>query len=623
MIQLSAPRTPKLDVKDLRIKLLAKVLSIKPCKFACFNPIRNYVKVTSLIIAAILSFAVMDHSVSAMSLDIEMRHVVSGSPLLLDSLRYQNVTGETHSFTRVSYLLSGFAFEKESGVWEELPDQFGFIDIAKRQTTLHLENIPAGKYQAVRFHIGLDPATNASDVTLLNATHPLNPNINGLHWSWQGGYIFMALEGHFRGAQSKLGGYSYHLARDPNRTRINLTSPIDLSHDSAVILLDFDLGTLLNAPRSISFERDGTATHSRDGDEIAAAMVANLPGAFRVTRVISATPDISRPSQVKPLYLPEKFTPYRFTMSHTFPMPDLPRDNPLIEERVALGKALFNDTALSQDGTISCASCHQSDSAFTDPKRFSVGIGGQVGKRNSMPLFNLAWKNRFFWDGRAPSLRAQVLMPIVDHTEMNENPSHLVAKLSTLGLYPPLFSSAFGGPEITMEKISLALEQYLLALTSYDSKFDRAIAGKAVLTESEKRGFELFMTEYEPRTGNFGADCFHCHGGSLFSDHQFHNNGLLSDDLGLATITGLDSDAGKFSTPSLRNIALTAPYMHDGRFATLEEVIEHYSNGISRSPTLDPNLAKHPDRGLNLTKDDKAALTAFLRTLTEEKPAAR
>ena len=131
------------------------------------------------------------------------------------------------------------------------------------------------------------------------------------------------------------------------------------------------------------------------------------------------------------------------------------------------------------------------------------------------------------------------------------------------------------------------------------------------------------MTEYEPRTGNFGADCFHCHGGALFSDHQFHNNGLASDDSGRAKITHLDSDRGKFSTPSLRNVSRTAPYMHDGRFATLEEVVEHYSSGIARSPTLDPNLAKHPKSGLNLTTEDKAALVAFLRTLTEEKSTTR
>ncbi|MEO6739706.1 MAG: cytochrome C peroxidase, partial [Chthoniobacteraceae bacterium] len=143
-------------------------------------------------------------------------------------------------------------------------------------------------------------------------------------------------------------------------------------------------------------------------------------------------------------------------------------------------------------------------------------------------------------------------------------------------------------------------------------------------SDDEKRGFELFMTEFDPRTGQRGADCFHCHGGPLFSDHQFHNNGLApSDDTGRFRITKLESDRGKFATPSLRNVALTAPYMHDGRFATFEEVVEHYSTGMQRTPTLDPNLAKHPDAGIPFSTEDKRALVAFLKTLTTLAPDAK
>ena len=245
-----------------------------------------------------------------------------------------------------------------------------------------------------------------------------------------------------------------------------------------------------------------------------------------------------------------------------------------------------------------------------------------MGDSNSMPLFNLAWKREFFWDGRAPSLREQVLMPIADHREMDESLENVSKKLTKSPCYARLFGAAFRSEGITAEKIALALEQFLLTLSARDAKFDQAISGKTKLTEQETRGFELFMTEYEPRTGQFGADCFHCHGGALFSDHQFHNNGLSGDDRGRAKVTGSAADHGKFATPSLRNIALTAPYMHDGRFATLEEVVEHYSSGVQRSPTLDPNLAKHPANGLNLATADKAALVAFLKTLTSaESPA--
>ena len=560
-------------------------------------------------------------------LEIAVRHTFSDGPLLLDSLRYQTAAGETISFTRLSYLLSGFAVEREDGVWVELPSQYAWMDAEKRRTAVRLEGVPEGAYRALRFHIGPDAKANAGDPAKPPADHPLNPNLNGLHWSWQGGYIFLAIEGHYRADTAELKGYSYHLARDPNRTRISLAAPLELTHDAAV-MLDFDLAALFNVPRPLSFEHDGTATHSRAGDPVAAKLVANLPGAFRVTQVLSAAPAISRSAPVKPLYLPEKFTPYFFTMSGTFPVPDLPRDNPLIEERVALGKALFTETALSRDGTLSCASCHVSQSAFADPRRFSLGVRGQAGHRNAMPLLNLAWKTSFFWDGRTPSLRAQALMPIQDHTEMDESLTNLVAKLAGAGGvtcstndYPTSFTAAFGSPDITAEKIGLALEQFVLTLTSFDSKFDRAMSGKDKLTADEQRGFELFMTEYEPRTGQFGADCFHCHGGATFSTHGFANNGLDAEfkDPGCYEVTKKEGDRGKFAVPSLRNVAVTAPYMHDGRFQTLEEVVEHYSSGVKRSATLDPNLAKHPAGGLNLSAADKAALVAFLKSLTDER----
>jgi cytochrome c peroxidase len=187
--------------------------------------------------------------------------------------------------------------------------------------------------------------------------------------------------------------------------------------------------------------------------------------------------------------------------------------------------------------------------------------------------------------------------------------------------YPSLFASAFGSPEITPQKIALALENFLLTLTSFDSKFDRALRGEEKLTAEEQRGFELFSTEYDPRRGQFGADCFHCHGGPLFQSQSFASNGLDAkvSDPGRAKVTGKESDQGKFSVPSLRNVALTAPYMHDGRFDTLEQVIDHYTSGVKRSATLDPNLAKHPDGGVPLSEPDKRALVAFLKSLTDEK----
>ena len=240
-----------------------------------------------------------------------------------------------------------------------------------------------------------------------------------------------------------------------------------------------------------------------------------------------------------------------------------------------------------------------------------------------MPLFNLAWKTRFFWDGRASSLREQVLMPIQDHAEMDASLDDVVAALKSSPEYPRLFEAAFGAEGVTAGTLSLALENFLLTIVSGDSRFDRAMKGDGELTEREKRGFELFFTEFDPRTRQAGADCFHCHGGALFTDHQFHNTGLdeAPADAGRAGVTGNPQDAGRFVTPSLRNVALTAPYMHDGRFATLEEAVAHYTDGVKATSRLDPNLAKHPAGRLPLTAEDRAALVAFLCTLTDESPA--
>ena len=541
-----------------------------------------------------------------------------GSPLILDSLRYENSAKETLSFTRISFLLSGFALEKESGGWVELPHQHAWCDAERHRLQFILREIPPATYRAIRFSFGPDEKTNHADISKIPADDPLNPNINGLHWNWQGGYIFLALEGYFRAGNGMPSGYAYHFARDPRRTPISLTAPLDLRHD-ATLRLDFDLASLFNSPRSIAIQRDGVSTHSRENDPLADKLAANLRGSIQVRQFLSSVPAPAPRKNQRPIELPEKYTPFRFQMAATFPMPDLPMDNPLIEERVSLGKKLFQDPAFSRDNSISCLACHNPEKGFSDPRRLSIGIHGDPGTRNSMTLLNLAWKKSFFWDGRATSLRQQVLMPVQEHDEMDESLENVAKKLSSNSAYPALFEKAFGSPKISPDRIALALEQFILTLTSYRSRFDLAMAGLTQLTPEEQKGYELFMTEFEPRMGQRGADCFHCHGGALFTDSQFHNNGLDASpaDPGLRRVTGRESDAGKFSTPTLRNVAQTAPYMHDGRFKTLEEVIDHYSTGVQRSPTLDPNLSKHPAEGMQLSRSDKKALVAFLKTLTD------
>ncbi|HXI70142.1 MAG TPA: MbnP family protein [Verrucomicrobiae bacterium] len=585
------------------------------------------------------------------TLQIEITPKVSGENLQPASLRYQTSAGETFSITRVSYLASEFALQRNDGSWLELSNSVAWLDHEQSRNSVRLDEIPPGEFRAVRFTVGLNTNLNHADIALFPASHPLNPNLNGLHWSWQGGYIFLALEGLWRNAAVELDGWAYHLARDTNATRITLAAPLVLSNETKVEL-DFDLATLFNAPRPLSFARDGSSTHSRDGDPVSAALAANLPGAFHVHRITQLSETEIAVAHPQPLYLPAKFTPYEFQMSATFPIPDLPRDNPLLVERVELGKKLFFDKQLSVNNAQSCADCHAPEKAFTDGRRTARGAEGDFGPRNSMPLFNLAWKKEFFWDGRAKSLREQVLQPIQNPIEMHETLTNLVAKLqsfrssrreeaqtskseirnpkseinqslltsaATSEIYPALFTAAFGSPEITAEKISLALENYLLTLTSFNAKFDRVLRGEEKFTPEEQCGFELFSTEYDPRRGQFGADCFHCHGGPLFQSQGFANNGSdgAFKDIGREKVTGKPSDRGKFAVPSLRNVELTAPYMHDGRFRTLEDVIRHYSTGIPRSATLDPNLAKHPDGGVPLSAEDKQALVAFLKTLTD------
>ncbi|MDP0491728.1 MAG: cytochrome c peroxidase, partial [Verrucomicrobiota bacterium JB023] len=364
---------------------------------------------------------------------------------------------------------------------------------------------------------------------------------------------------------------------------------------------------------------EATSTHSRPGDPLVQHFKESLPTAFTLSRIEGALSPSSGSSKVTTNTVGH---PYPFSMPKNFPFPNLPTDYPMSEERVELGKKLFFDDTLSVTNNVSCSFCHLPNEAFSDPALQPWGVRPErTTRRHSMPLVNLAWKRGpFRWDGEEPTLRGQMLRPIHDPFEMGEDLDALPDKLANKEEYPNLFAAAFGDPAITSERLAIALEQYILSLTSFDSKFDRAAKGEATLTEQEQRGFELFMTENDPRLGLTGADCFHCHAGVFFTNHRFHNNGLKPNrrkDLGLEETTGRETDRYKFSTPSLRNVEITAPYMHDGRFSTLEEVVEHYSTGIHRSPTLDPNISKHPGPGLELSTEDKAALVAFMKTLTD------
>ncbi len=306
------------------------------------------------------------------------------------------------------------------------------------------------------------------------------------------------------------------------------------------------------------------------------------------------------------------------------PTPNLPADNQLTKQGVQLGKMLFYEPMLSKNGVQTCATCHKQATSFSDTAKFSMGVEGLPGTRQSMAIFNMAWHtNQFLWDGRADLIRNQVLMPIQDPLEMNEALENVVAKLSGTQLYRDQFTRAFGTEDVNPQRISLALEQFILTIISANSKYDKYKAGLVELSESELRGLELFETEYNPFFPEFsGADCQHCHGGSNFENDLYMNNGLDIEadflDFGRENATGNPADRARFKVPSLRNVAVSPPYMHDGRFASLEEVIDHYNEGIHPSPSLDQALLATAESGLFLTAEDKTDLIHFLKTLTDE-----
>ena len=587
------------------------------------------------------------------SLVVQVRAAFGRDALAFDVPVHQTAAGQRVSVTRLDLLLSGLSLRRVDGAWVELADWQGFFGLRAGAAVSPPVAAPASAYDRIRFHVGVAPPLNHADPVQWPADHPLNPAVNGLHWSWQGGYVFLALEGNWQSSADLGRGYSWHLATDRQLAPVELPVSLDLA-SPRTLALTLDLARLFAGPPVVTLDEETASTHSREGDRLADQIREALATAFSAEALDpSPAAGPERPPGPR-LEAAPGATPYLLKTPKYFPLPALPADNPLTEEGVLLGSLLFFDPRLSVNSSQACASCHQPEAAFADRGRaVSVGAEGQHGERNAMPLFNLAWKSAFFWDGRTASLREQVLQPIENPVEMHArlpevvvklrrarvNPHHAARALRAGALeanaraghdlsvlageraadYAGLFWRTFGTPDVTADRVARALEQFLLTRISQDSKFDRALRGEAELSIEEKRGAELFHTEYDPRRRQFGADCFHCHGGPLFRNQAFANNGLEAEpaDLGRFRVTGREGDRGKFAVPSLRNVALTAPYMHDGRLATLDEVVRHYTSGVQRSRTLDPNLAKHPQGGVPLSAADQAALVAFLKCLTD------
>ncbi|MBK8703887.1 MAG: hypothetical protein IPN33_09845 [Saprospiraceae bacterium] len=319
-------------------------------------------------------------------------------------------------------------------------------------------------------------------------------------------------------------------------------------------------------------------------------------------------------------YISSEPTPYKLEEPANFVKMQIPADNPLTKEGIALGERLFFDPILSADSSLSCASCHIPSLAFTDGKARSVGVGGKTVRRSAPSLINVGYHYKgLFWDGRVQSLEMQALMPVVDHSEMDNSWEVAEERLRRHSDYPILFRRAFGirrTSDIDRYLAAKALAQFERTLVNHNSKFDRVQRGDAKFTADEKRGWQIFFDDSQELPT---SECGHCHIDPLFTTLGFFNNGIeqvntLGDfrDKGLGAVTGHISDNGKFRTPTLRNIMLTAPYMHDGRFATLDEVFDHYISGGHFADNVNPNVRK-----LRLREQDKKDLIAFLQTLTD------
>jgi len=314
---------------------------------------------------------------------------------------------------------------------------------------------------------------------------------------------------------------------------------------------------------------------------------------------------------------------YILDIPEGFPQMIVPEDNPMTVDGVELGRHLFYDAILSIDSTQSCSSCHLIQSSFTDNLSVSLGVDGVAGQRSSMSLLNVGFHNTgLFWDGRVNTLEEQALLPVEDPIELNDTWPNVEIKLRRSLLYPTMFRKAFGiedKTEINRDLTVKAIAQFERSLiSSGNSKYDRVVAGTDVFTDQELDGFEIFFDINEDQS--LHAECGHCHNAPLFTTNEFFNNGIDRvaslddfDDEGRGKVTGLAFDNGSFKVPTLRNIENTAPFMHDGRFQTLDEVIDHYVSGGNPVDNLGAVL-----RPLSLNEQNRKALKAFIFTLQDD-----
>lgn len=301
-----------------------------------------------------------------------------------------------------------------------------------------------------------------------------------------------------------------------------------------------------------------------------------------------------------------------FQRPSNFPTPVYHFDtNPVTKDGFELGRKLFYDRILSANNTISCGNCHIQTAAFSQSGHsVSHGIFDRLGTRNSPPIMNLAWSNGFMWDGGVFDLDLQPIAPITNHVEMDDSVVNVLNRLRSSPEYPRLFQRAFGTAEITAANFLKALSQFMVMCVSNNSKYDSVMRNQATFTANENDGYLLYKEK-----------CSDCHSEPLFTDNSFRNNGLgtgVVNDFGRYNVTLQTSDKYKFKVPSLRNLDFTSPYMHDGRFFTLDAVLNHYTGQVKHTANLDPLLQKNSQPGIALTADEKVKILTFLKTLNDK-----
>jgi len=508
-------------------------------------------------------------------------HVVGSAASLVvaPETPYRNAAGNAYGVMRLQYFVSDLTLRRADGTTVRVTDTH-YVDVAEPSSLRYraAQPVPAGAYVALGLVIGIPKERNLSGAFS-------NPPESLMEWpdAMGGGYHYLKLEGRFVDRNGQLANFKLHtgmlmgIDRSVAITLEGLGLEInDGEHEIEIVM---DLAEWLQNPDAYDF------------NAFLPGMMGNAAAqdlAQRNGRDVLAIGYVGPPRNQAP-------TPHAIPLPSHVPLTmSVPADNPTTVEGVALGRRLYYDAKLDGVSDRACAGCHVQQASFTS--RRAQGIPAHV---------NLGFSTVFLWDGRVEGTLEDVMRFEVEEFFRADLPA-----LAADPVYPEMFARAFGPGPITSRRAAHALAQFQRTLVSFESKFDRIQRGEEAATEEERRGAAIFFGE----TG----DCFHCHGTVLFTDHRFHDIGLDADPVrGRADVTGDAADGGAFKTPTLRNIALTAPYMHDDRYETLKEVVDFYSEGLRPSPTIDPLMQNVARGGIGLTAEQKEDLLAFLHTLTD------